>query len=260
MMDRKNKFWTFLKTKGFYLALALAIAGPGTAAWLTAQNAAHGIRESIEEPRPQPPAVEQKANEWQYDDILKQQTETDADARPGKPEPKPEPAPAPKPAPRPAAPVTPAVPASVPAVGKDPVFCLPVKNTEVLAPMSGKVPVKNHTLGVWRTHDGIDLAAAKGAAVAAPAAGTVQEVRTDPLWGGVVTLRHTGGWCSVCRGILPEKGLKTGDRVTAGQILGSVTEIPAESALPPHLHFVLTKDGVPQDPAPLLPLGLQDKK
>ena len=42
-MNRNHRIWSFLKAKGFYIALALCIAGAGAAAWLTAQNTLLGI-------------------------------------------------------------------------------------------------------------------------------------------------------------------------------------------------------------------------
>ncbi len=255
-MDRKNKLWSFLKTKGFYLALAVAIAGAGTAAWLTAQNAVRGIEEQVEAKNP-PPVVKREVKEWEYEDILRQQTEGKKTPNTSDPEPSlsthKEPA---TPTEAPALPTDKPTPAPKETA---PTFCLPVSKAELLSSYSGKAPIKNHTLGVWRTHDGIDLSAPKGSPVSAAAAGTVQTIETDPLWGGVISVRHTGGYCTVYSGVLPEKGLKVGTQVEAGQILGTLAEIPAEIAMESHLHFAMTKDGASLDPAPLLPLHLQDK-
>ena len=44
-MNQNHRIWSFIKAKGFYIALALCITGAGTAAWLTAQNTISGIRE-----------------------------------------------------------------------------------------------------------------------------------------------------------------------------------------------------------------------
>ena len=63
---------SFIKAKGFYIALALCITGAGTAAWLTAQNTISGIREQQQKP---PAVTEQgEGNQWDYEDILQQQT------------------------------------------------------------------------------------------------------------------------------------------------------------------------------------------
>ena len=130
-------------------------------------------------------------------------------------------------------------------------FSLPVPDSRVLAGFSGGELVKNHTLNVWRTHDGIDLAAEKGAAVTAAEAGTVSAVTTDPLWGGTITIDHTDGTQTIYCGIAPEKALKAGDAVTAGQVLGSVDTVTAEVSMESHLHFAAKKDGKYIDPMTL---------
>ena len=49
-MNQNHRIWSFIKAKGFYIALALCITGAGTAAWLTAQNTISGIREQQQKP------------------------------------------------------------------------------------------------------------------------------------------------------------------------------------------------------------------
>ena len=70
-MNRNHRIWSFLKAKGFYIALALCIAGAGTAAWLTAQNTLLGIRKQQE-----PPVItrQEEKNQWNYNDITEQQS------------------------------------------------------------------------------------------------------------------------------------------------------------------------------------------
>ena len=71
-MNQNHRIWSFIKAKGFYIALALCITGAGTAAWLTAQNTISGIREQQQKP---PAVTEQgEGNQWDYEDILQQQT------------------------------------------------------------------------------------------------------------------------------------------------------------------------------------------
>lgn len=129
--------------------------------------------------------------------------------------------------------------------------CLPVPGSQLLAGYSNGELVKNHTLNVWRTHDGVDLAAEKGTAVTAAEAGTVAEVVMDPLWSGTVAIDHRDGTRTVYCGVAPEKALKAGDRVTAGQVLGSVDTVTAEVAMESHLHFAAKKDGKYIDPMTL---------
>lgn len=180
-MNQNHRIWSFIKAKGFYIALALCITGAGTAAWLTAQNTISGIREQQQKP---PAVTEQgEGNQWDYEDILQQQTGGEANtpkpSLPTSPSTAPEnPSPtqsAAADAPQPPAKSEPAAPLC---------FCLPVQGAKTIAPFSGGELVKNHTLNVWRTHDGIDLAAEKGTVVTAAEAGTVSAVTMDPMWGG----------------------------------------------------------------------------
>lgn len=247
-MNQNHRIWSFIKAKGFYIALALCITGAGTAAWLTAQNTISGIREQQQKP---PAVTEQgEGNQWDYEDILQQQTGGEANT------PKPSLPTSPSPAPENPAPTQPAAAdAPQPPAKSEPAaplcFCLPVQGAKTIAPFSGGELVKNHTLNVWRTHDGIDLAAEKGTVVTAAEAGTVSAVTMDPMWGGTVAVDHTDGTQTIYCGIAPEKALKAGDRVTAGQILGSVDTVTAEVAMESHLHFAAKKDGKFIDPLSL---------
>lgn len=247
-----NRVWSFLKAKGFYIALALCITGAAAATWLTAQNALGEIVTPQEQNTPQ---KAEEGKKWEYNDILGQQTAGETEVK--KPSTAPLRVTAPQSAsPAPSAPSAPSVPSVAPAPSADaqkPSFCWPVQSDTVLTPYSNGELVKNAALNVWRTHDGVDYAAAKGTAVTAAAAGTVQEVRADPLWGGTVTIGHSGGYTSIYCGVAPETGLKAGDAVTAGQVLGSVDTIAAEVTMEPHLHFAVQLEGKFTDPAALLP-------
>lgn len=248
-MNRYNRVWSFLKAKGFYIALALCITGAGAAAWLTAQNTLEEIRSPQEQITPQ--KIEE-GRQWEYEDILQQQTAGEAELEKPSPSSSLVTAPESSSTTASAPSAQSAVPVPSAASGK-PSFSLPVQSDTVLAPYSNGELVKNVTLNVWRTHDGVDYAAAKGTAVTAAAAGTVQEVRTDPLWGGVITVQHSGGYTSLYCGVVPETALKAGDAVTAGQVLGSVDTIAAEVTMEPHLHFAIQLNGKFTDPAALLP-------
>lgn len=79
-------------------------------------------------------------------------------------------------------------------------FSLPVAG-EKLNPYSDGKLVKDATLGEWRTHDGLDLKAAKGTPVYAAGEGTVASVKEDGLWGTVITIDHSNGLSTVYCGI-----------------------------------------------------------
>ena len=193
---------------------------------------------------------QRQGNQWDYEDILQQQTGGEANT------PKPSLPTSPSTAPENPSPTqSAAADATQPPAKSEPAaplcFCLPVQGAKTIAPFSGGELVKNHTLNVWRTHDGIDLAAEKGTVVTAAEAGTVSAVTMDPMWGGTVAVDHTDGTQTIYCGIAPEKALKAGDRVTAGQMLGSVDTVTAEVAMESHLHFAAKKDGKFIDPLSL---------
>ncbi|MCI2055928.1 MAG: M23 family metallopeptidase [Oscillibacter sp.] len=105
------------------------------------------------------------------------------------------------------------------------------------------------TLDDWRTHDGIDIAAAQGTKVLAASAGTVLSVTDDELMGTTVVLSHNDGYQTTYANLQAQPGVKKGDKVSAGQTIGTVgTTSLAESAEGPHLHFSVTKDGDAVDP------------
>ena len=125
------------------------------------------------------------------------------------------------------------------------------------APTSGSImkghsvetPVFSQTLGDWRVHTGIDIAAEIGADVKAVAGGTVTAVRNDHFMGKTVEVTHDGGIVSVYSNLASEVAVKVGDAVNAGDKLGTVgdtslTELADES----HLHFEILVSGVSVNP------------
>ncbi|MBR4545562.1 MAG: peptidoglycan DD-metalloendopeptidase family protein [Oscillibacter sp.] len=107
----------------------------------------------------------------------------------------------------------------------------------------------NETMRDWRTHDGIDIAADAGAAVAAAKAGTVESVTADPIMGTTVVIRHADKWETVYSSLTDMPEVEAGDEVAAGQVIGYAGETAAsESALGTHLHFTVLNDGTPVDP------------
>ena len=120
---------------------------------------------------------------------------------------------------------------------------------ETVAAFSMDELVYSETLGDWRTHDGVDIAATPGTQVCAASYGTVTDVRDDDLMGTTVVIAHDDGCDTVYANLQDMPTVAVGDEVTAGQVIGSVgTTALAESALPSHLHFAVTRDGEFIDP------------
>lgn len=99
----------------------------------------------------------------------------------------------------------------------------------------------------WRTHNGMDLAGAAGDAVTAPTGAVVARAYEDPQWGGVVELNAGKLTVRVCG--LADIAVKEGDAVAVGDALGTVGELPAESAMETHVHLEFLEDGAYVDPA-----------
>ena len=126
-------------------------------------------------------------------------------------------------------------------------------NGELVTAFSVDQLVYSETLGDWRTHDGLDISAVQGTTVLAASSGTVSSVTDDPLMGTTVVIRHDGGYQTTYSNLQARPNVEAGDSVSAGQIIGAVGRTAAaESAQGPHLHFSVTKDGVPVDPSEYL--------
>ena len=120
---------------------------------------------------------------------------------------------------------------------------------DVINPYSNGELVKSVTLDVWKTHDGADICAPIGSAVAACMKGTVKEVNNDPLWGVCVIIDHGDGIIGHYYGLAETLNVKAGQEVSMGEIIGQVGETAEiECKLDPHLHFGITKDGAWVDP------------
>lgn len=105
------------------------------------------------------------------------------------------------------------------------------------------------TMGDWRTHDGLDIAAPLGTPVASCAKGTVKDVSHDDMMGMTVTIDHGKGMESLYANLAETVEVQPGAAVEPGTVIGTVgTSATAESAGPSHLHFALREYGVLIDP------------
>ena len=121
---------------------------------------------------------------------------------------------------------------------------------QVVSPLSGETVtvfsmtelLYDATMADWRTHDGIDVQAAEGAAVKTAAAGVVQSVTDDELMGTTVVIQHDGGYTTRYSSLQQ-------DVPAAGDVIGCVgTTSAAEIEMGPHLHFSVSRDGAVIDP------------
>lgn len=128
------------------------------------------------------------------------------------------------------------------------VFTWPVKG-EILREYSVDTLSLDPTLDDWRTHGGLDIAAANGVQVLSISAGTVAQVYDDHMMGTTVVVDHGGGLQSWYSNLAQETAVREGDKVDIGSVLGTVggTAI-SESSQESHLHLETTLNGKLVDP------------
>ena len=164
--------------------------------------------------------------------------------------------PTPRPAATPAATPTPTPPAEsspTPSAPTASVFTWPVKG-EIVSDFSLEVLAYDETMGDWRTHSGVDIAASVGTEVCAIAGGTVEQVCQDDLMGTTVVIDHGDGLQSAYSNLAAVPTVSVGDTVSTGSVIGSVGETAlAEHSRAAHLHLEMLRDGVAVDPAQYLP-------
>ena len=233
-----HRFSDFIEGKGFYIVLALCLVAIGISGWflfssLTGEQEEQpvgGTASITVTPAPTPAAT--------VTPVKPTVTAT----------------------PRPTATV-PAVAAATPSATVQPTPTPKSAPTSLTWPVQGEV-LTNYsvetlaydvTMADWRTHAGLDIAAAAGTEVRAPASGVVVEVTEDVMLGTTVVIDHGCDLTTTCANLASVPTVEVGDEVTVGDIIGSVGDTAiAESALPSHLHFSVEREGQSVDPMELL--------
>lgn len=242
----------FAEGKGFYIVLFLCVAAIGVSGYYLFSSLAAPVGGFGEEPAT---VVSGEAN-------LTQPTPKPTATGTGKtPEPTPQPTPQPQSTGDTAKPQESKPEQTPPPVSEDQEDAAPDEAAAAARayvwPVQGQVErdfslevfAYDETMGDWRTHSGLDIAAQVGTPVSACAGGTVSDVTTDAMLGKTVRLDHGMGTESLYANLAEEVNVKVGDTVQAGDVLGTVgTTARAESASPSHLHFALMEYGVSIDP------------
>ena len=120
----------------------------------------------------------------------------------------------------------------------------PIKFTRVSSTFGKrKHPIHNR----WRAHNGVDLAAPSGTPIRASADGVVESVGSMRGYGNTIILRHANQITTLyAHQSRFAKGLKKGDRVSQGDIIGYVGA--TGWATGPHLHYEFRVNNKPMDP------------
>lgn len=119
-------------------------------------------------------------------------------------------------------------------------FVFPASN--VVSQTYSDQPVFSETLQAWNTHNGVDFSADKGSEVKALADGTITAVRQDVLWGDCIEIDHGNKIVTRYYGVAA-KNITENQSVKAGEVIGTVTEIPAEILEPSHIHVEICANG-----------------
>jgi murein DD-endopeptidase MepM/ murein hydrolase activator NlpD len=107
---------------------------------------------------------------------------------------------------------------------------------------------RNHPIfGYSHRHTGIDVAAPHGTGVRAASDGTVEFAGWQRGYGNTVIIRHAGVHSTLYAHLSGfQRGLRKGQRVTQGDIIGFVGSTGNSTG--PHLHYELHVNGAPVNP------------
>lgn len=123
-----------------------------------------------------------------------------------------------------------------------------------------QAPGTNHIRSFWgaardggaRSHEGIDLFAARGTPVVAAAEGRVTRVNENRLGGKVVWMQAQGKDISLYYAHLDSQLVSPGQTVSVGDTLGLMGNTGNARSTPPHLHFGIYTRGGAVDPLPFV--------
>ncbi len=107
---------------------------------------------------------------------------------------------------------------------------------------------------VWQLHAGMDIAAGGGTPIHAAAAGRVIRAGWSGGYGNYTCISHgrlQGRGFSTCYGHQSRIGVRVGERVRRGEVIGRVGTTGASTGY--HLHFETRVSGTPRDPRNYLP-------
>lgn len=116
------------------------------------------------------------------------------------------------------------------------------------ARITSRFGVRRHPiLGYTKMHQGIDFGAGTGTPILAAGDGVVVEARRWGGYGNWIRVRHADGWETGYAHLSRyAKGLKAGQRVSQGQVIGYVGSTGASTG--PHLHYEIWRRGVRVNP------------
>ncbi len=110
----------------------------------------------------------------------------------------------------------------------------PVKSGSVIKQYSEDA-VYNQTMKDYRAHTGCDFAAQEGENVYAMCDGRVKDISVSELYGVIIEVESPGFSVYYC-GLSGDLAVDKGDNISTGDTVGTVAQIPSESADESHIH------------------------
>ena len=126
---------------------------------------------------------------------------------------------------------------------KRPFLRSPVEFSRVSSGFGGRDHPLHHN---WAQHKGVDFAAPQGTKVFASGDGTVDFVGQQNGYGNIVVLQHAGGYSTYYAHLSGFAGVREGQHVSQGQVIGFVGS--TGWATGPHLHYEFRVNNEPRDP------------
>lgn len=127
-------------------------------------------------------------------------------------------------------------------------YIAPMENATLVKDFSNKELQYNDTLKQWEIHKALDISSDTSNNVLAIANGTVTNVYTNYLEGGVIEISHDNGIKSVYKS-LEDISVKNGDYVKIGDVIASVSSSMArELNTGNHLHFEMFENNLAINP------------
>ncbi len=214
--------------KGFYIALGICLVAIGAAAWMTYNSVVNFM-----EPNPSEIANQAKKDAPSAED--KQAGNTLSGIKEEKEEKE----------------ETPNKAAVTNTEQQDSLVIYPVSNN-VVKGYSNSNPVFSRTLSDWRVHNATDFAAEQGSTVKAMNSGEVADVYNDPTLGMTVAITHDAGYTAYYSGLGDTVSVEKGQRVSAGDDIGCINDVPSEISDGYHLHLAIKSGDDWVDPMSIL--------
>jgi len=128
----------------------------------------------------------------------------------------------------------------------------PLERISVLTAFDAARLQQSKVTGVWRLHDAVDLAAEPGEQIRAMSNGVVLTTGKNTVMGAYVHIDHGDGISALYGGMEDLTGIRAGDPVSKGQVVGFAGNgMLDETDLPAHIHLRVTEDGKAIDPLTL---------